>query len=229
MRRAGYAQGQDRGGGGRAGRSGEVRFQGEIANRPRPCGSCSSGSRRSTAGSGCATRPARCGYGLYRQIAALGHDCTVVAPSLIPTQARRAGQDQPARRGHAGPAASRRRADRGWVPDAAHEAMRDLVRARDGRGGGAAAGPPAAAGLPAAPRPGLHAAAGPWTHGPSALAGRAELRASRPADRPAGVARGDRRAERRCERLGAADRGSCRAGRMAPVVAALQAMRGVAS
>lgn len=24
------------------------------------------------------------GYGLYRQIEALGHDCTVVAPSLIP-------------------------------------------------------------------------------------------------------------------------------------------------
>jgi transposase len=25
-----------------------------------------------------------CGHGLYRQIVALGHDCTVVAPSLVP-------------------------------------------------------------------------------------------------------------------------------------------------
>jgi transposase len=25
-----------------------------------------------------------CGYGLYRQLLALGHDCQVVAPSLIP-------------------------------------------------------------------------------------------------------------------------------------------------
>jgi transposase len=25
-----------------------------------------------------------CGYGLHRQVTALGHDCTVVAPSLVP-------------------------------------------------------------------------------------------------------------------------------------------------
>ncbi|MEJ2418988.1 MAG: hypothetical protein P8Y45_19085 [Exilibacterium sp.] len=28
-----------------------------------------------------------CGYGLYRQITALSHDCVVVAPSLIPIKA----------------------------------------------------------------------------------------------------------------------------------------------
>ena len=28
-----------------------------------------------------------CGYGLYRQVKALGHDCEVVAPSLIPRKA----------------------------------------------------------------------------------------------------------------------------------------------
>jgi transposase len=28
-----------------------------------------------------------CGYGLYRQIFELGHDCIVVAPSLIPVKA----------------------------------------------------------------------------------------------------------------------------------------------
>ena len=28
-----------------------------------------------------------CGYGLYRQLLALGHDCQVVAPSQIPKKA----------------------------------------------------------------------------------------------------------------------------------------------
>ena len=28
-----------------------------------------------------------CGYGLYRQITGFGHDCMVVAPSLIPVKA----------------------------------------------------------------------------------------------------------------------------------------------
>jgi transposase len=36
------------------------------------------------------------GYGLSRQIRALGHDCTVVAPSSIPKKVRRTGQDQSA-------------------------------------------------------------------------------------------------------------------------------------
>ena len=53
------------------------------------------------------------GYGLYRQIQALGHDCMVVAPALIPKRVGRADQDEPARRGHAGAAAPGRRADGG--------------------------------------------------------------------------------------------------------------------
>ena len=30
-----------------------------------------------------------CGYGIYRQISGSGHDCSVVAPSLIPTRNRK--------------------------------------------------------------------------------------------------------------------------------------------
>jgi transposase len=37
------------------------------------------------------------GYGLYRLIAALGHPCTVVAPSLIPRKPGDRGEDEPPR------------------------------------------------------------------------------------------------------------------------------------
>ena len=71
-----------------------------------------------------------CGYGIQRQLSALGHECVVVAPSLIP---KRAGDRIKTDRRDA---ASLARLDRAgeltpvWVPDAGHEAMRDLVRAR---------------------------------------------------------------------------------------------------
>lgn len=72
-----------------------------------------------------------CGYGLYRQLMASGHECQVVAPSLIPQRASdkvktdrrdslrlaqllRAGELTPV-----------------WVPDTEQEAIRDLVRTRD--------------------------------------------------------------------------------------------------
>jgi transposase len=71
-----------------------------------------------------------CGYGIQRQLSLDGHDCVVVAPSLIPckpgdriktdrrdainlAKLHRAGELTPV-----------------WVPDPAHEAIRDLVRAR---------------------------------------------------------------------------------------------------
>ena len=71
------------------------------------------------------------GYGLYRQICALGHDCTVVAPSLIP---RRPGERIKTNRRDAVTLARLFRAGEltsVWVPDAVHEAVRDLVRARE--------------------------------------------------------------------------------------------------
>src|SRR6201997_2955882 len=71
------------------------------------------------------------GYGLYRQIRALGHTCLVVAPSLIP---RRPGDRVKTNRRDAVTLARLHRAGEltgVWVPDAAHEAVRDLVRARE--------------------------------------------------------------------------------------------------
>ena len=71
-----------------------------------------------------------CGYGLHRQLVGLGHDSIVVAPSLIPMKAgdrvktdRRDAVMLAKLHGAAELTAV-------WVPDAAHEAMRDLVRAR---------------------------------------------------------------------------------------------------
>ena len=71
-----------------------------------------------------------CGYAIYRQITKLGHDCTVVAPSLTPT---RPGDRVKTDRRDAMTLARLHRAGElaaVWVPDEPHEAMRDLVRAR---------------------------------------------------------------------------------------------------
>ncbi|ARP67139.1 MULTISPECIES: IS110 family transposase [Mesorhizobium] len=70
------------------------------------------------------------GYGLYRLIRSLGHECTVVAPSLIP---RKPGDRVKTNRRDALSLARLLRAGEltaVWVPDEDHEAMRDLVRAR---------------------------------------------------------------------------------------------------
>ena len=70
------------------------------------------------------------GYGLYRQVLALGHACTVVAPSLIP---RRPGERVKTNRRDAQSLARLLRAGEltaVWVPDETHEAVRDLVRTR---------------------------------------------------------------------------------------------------
>ncbi len=71
-----------------------------------------------------------CGYGLYRQLLGLGHDCQVVAPSLIPKKpGERIKTD---RRDACKLAQSLRSGDLTavWVPDQEQEAMRDLTRAR---------------------------------------------------------------------------------------------------
>ena len=71
-----------------------------------------------------------CGYGLQRQLEGLGHACMVVAPSLIPSKP---GDRVKTDRRDALSLAKLHRAGEltaVWVPDAAHEAMRDLIRAR---------------------------------------------------------------------------------------------------
>ena len=71
-----------------------------------------------------------CGYGLYRQIRSLGHPCMVVAPSLVPTPP--GGHIKTDRRDATMLAALSRAGELQavWVPDANHEAVRELVRAR---------------------------------------------------------------------------------------------------
>lgn len=72
-----------------------------------------------------------CGYGLYRQLTAVGHGCLVVAPSLIP---KKAGERIKTDRRDALKLARLLRAGEltpVWLPDAEQEAMRDLTRARD--------------------------------------------------------------------------------------------------
>lgn len=72
-----------------------------------------------------------CGYGLYRQLLALGHDCQVVAPSLIPKKP--GDRIKTDRRDATKLAQTLRNGDLTavWVPDEEQEAMRDLTRARD--------------------------------------------------------------------------------------------------
>jgi len=71
-----------------------------------------------------------CGYGVHRSLTRMGEDCMVVAPSMIP---RKSGERQ---KNDKRDAANLAVLHRGglltpvWVPDAAHEAMRDLIRAR---------------------------------------------------------------------------------------------------
>ena len=114
-----------------AGRGGEVRFLGEIENS----GAATAKLVRKLAGQ--YERLTFCyeagptGYGLYRQIEGLGHACVVVAPSLIP---KKPGDRVKTNRRDALDLARQLRAGEltaVWVPDARHEAMRDLTRARE--------------------------------------------------------------------------------------------------
>jgi len=71
------------------------------------------------------------GYALYWQLTQLGIACEVIAPTLIPMQA---GDRVKTDRRDAEKLARHYRSGNltpVWVPDAAHEALRDLVRARE--------------------------------------------------------------------------------------------------
>ena len=71
------------------------------------------------------------GYVIYWQLTALGVPCEVVAPTLVPMKA--GDRVKTDRRDAVKLARSYRAGDLTavWVPDAAHEALRDLVRARE--------------------------------------------------------------------------------------------------
>src|SRR6201995_2446315 len=113
-----------------AGLRGEVREHGKIPNKPAAL-------KALTVKLAAARRELRfcyeagpCGYGIQRQLTEAGHECTVVAPSLIP---RKPGERIKTDRRDAINLAKLHRASEltpVWVPDQAHEAIRDLVRAR---------------------------------------------------------------------------------------------------
>ena len=79
----------------------------------------------------CCYEAGPCGYGLQRQLSGLGAACSVVAPSLIP---QRPGERIKTDRRDAAKLARLLRSGEltaVWVPDAEHEALRDLSRARE--------------------------------------------------------------------------------------------------
>lgn len=113
-----------------AGKRGEVREFGTIANTPTALKALTSKLARSGAALGFCYEAGPCGYEIQRQLSAAGHGCVVVAPSLIP---RKPGDRIKTDRRDAANLARLHRAGEltpVWVPDPAHEAVRDLVRAR---------------------------------------------------------------------------------------------------
>lgn len=113
------------------GLGGDARFYGEIANTPEAISKlvkklCPDGEVLSFC-----YEAGPCGYEIYRQISRLGHHCSVVAPSLIPTKAGervktdRRDSEKLCRLDRAGELTPV------WVPDQEQEAMRDLTRARE--------------------------------------------------------------------------------------------------
>ena len=110
---------------------GKARFYGEIANTPEAISKlvkqlCPDGEVVSFC-----YEAGPCGYEIYRQINQLGHYCSVVAPSLIPTKpgervkTDRRDSEKLSRLDRAGELTPV------WVPDQEQEAMRDLTRARE--------------------------------------------------------------------------------------------------
>jgi len=113
-----------------SGRSGAVEYFGEISNDPVAIGKLCDRLRRPGKTLAFCYEAGPCGYGVHRQLTSLGHRCDVVAPSLIPT---RSGDRVKTNRRDATMLARLHRAGEltpVWVPDADHEAMRDLVRLR---------------------------------------------------------------------------------------------------
>jgi len=109
---------------------GEVRALGMIPNRPEAL-------RKLMRKLGATGRVRVCyeagptGYVVYWQLTALGIPCAVVAPTLVPV--RPGDRVKTDRRDAVKLARCYRAGDLTpvWVPDAAHEALRDLVRARE--------------------------------------------------------------------------------------------------
>jgi transposase len=112
---------------------GEPQYRGEIAHEPKALGKWLERLNSEFGGAVLlfCYEAGPCGYGLYRQLTEAGHDCQVVAPSLIP---KKPGERIKTDRRDALKLARLLRAGdltAVWVPDTEQEAMRDLTRARD--------------------------------------------------------------------------------------------------
>ena len=110
---------------------GKARYYGEIANTPEEVGKlvkrlCPDGEVISFC-----YEAGPCGYEVYHQIRGLGHHCSVVAPSLVPrkpgerVKTDRRDSEKLSRLDRAGELTPV------WVPDREQEAIRDLTRARE--------------------------------------------------------------------------------------------------
>ena len=113
-----------------AGRAGEARHVGTIENSPAAIGKLARGLARRHGAVECVYEAGSCGYNVQRQLAAMGLTRRVCAPSLTP---RKPGERIKNDRRDAIALARLHRAGEltyVWVPDAMHEALRDLVRAR---------------------------------------------------------------------------------------------------
>jgi transposase len=209
------------------GRTGEVRFLGEIENT----GAATAKLVRKLAAK--YQRLTFCyeagptGYGLYRQITSLGQECSVVAPSLIP---KRPGDRVKTNRRDAVSLAKLLRAGEltaVWVPDRGHEAMRDLTRARDTAVDDLRSKRQQISAFLL--RQGLHYCAGKKTWSQTHLNWLASQKLDHPEQRIVfeEMMLAVRQAQERIERLVLAIRGAVPDWSLAEVVTALMAMRGM--
>jgi transposase len=110
--------------------AGEVRSLGIIPNRPESVRKMI-GKLGPVGKLKCCYEAGPTGYGLYWQLTQMGVVCEVIAPSLVPVKSGdrvktdRRDAEKLARCYRAGELTAV------WVPDAAHEALRDLVRAHE--------------------------------------------------------------------------------------------------
>ena len=101
-----------------AGRMGEVRFLGDVENAPLPIERTIKRLANRYGRLHVCFEAGPTGYGLHRQVQALGHDCMVVAPALIP---KRSGERVKTNRRDAVTLARLHRAGEltgVWAPDA---------------------------------------------------------------------------------------------------------------
>jgi transposase len=110
---------------------GKPRYYGEIANTPEEITKLAKKLSPDGEVLSFCYEAGPCGYGIYRQISKMGHDCSVVAPSLIPrkpgdrVKTDRRDSESLSRFHRAGELTAV------WVPDQEQEAIRDLTRARE--------------------------------------------------------------------------------------------------